>query len=147
MSSPPITDRTYAYFKVTGSGSCDVVEQALGLECTNSWSEGDIRPQNGRPYKFMSWKLESGLDDTHDLREHIECLFEILIPLEPKLVELSENYELTLQCVGYFHPTGHGIHFTKSTAQKIASLCLSVDADFYYIDDHGHDLDFNAQKI
>lgn len=143
MASPPITDRTYAYFAVTGKGSCAPISEALGLECTNSWSEGDIRSRDGRPYKHMRWSLESGLDDTHSIDEHIKKLLSVLTPLKQKLASLSESYELTLQCVGYFHPSGHGIHFSQPTVEQIASLSLCIDADFYYVSDNGHDLDYH----
>ena len=142
MASPPITARTYAYFTVTGAGSCTVIGEALGLECTNSWSEGDLNQRRGNPYTFMRWSLESGLDDTHPIDEHIEKLFSILFPLKEQLEKLSEKYELVIQCVGYFHPSGHGVHFSKNTIQRAAQMYLCIDADFYYVSDYGHDLDF-----
>lgn len=91
----------------------------------------------------MRWSLESGLDDTHPIDEHIENLFSMLLPLKKQLEKLSEKYELTIQCVGYFHPSSHGIHFSKSTIQQAAEMHLSLDADFYYVDDYGHDLDYH----
>lgn len=143
MASPPLTDREYAYFKITGEGDCSVISKTLGISSTNEWSEGDISPRNGRPYKFMSWKLESGLDDTNPLNEHIEKLFSKLQPLEKELNVLSANYELCIQCVGYFHPSSHGIHLDKLVIQKASKLGVSVDMDFYYISDNGHDLDYH----
>jgi len=143
MASPPLTDREYAYFKITGKGDSSVVSKALSVSPTNEWSEGDISPRNGSPYKFMSWQLESGLDDTFPLNEHIEKLFSILLPLESELNELSGNYELCIQCVGYYHPSGHGVHLDKSTIQKASKIGASVDMDFYYTSDYGHDLDYH----
>ncbi len=83
------------------------------------------------------------MDDTHPIDEHIEKLLSVLTPLKKELASLSKSYELTLQCVGYFHPSGHGIHFPKSTVEQIANLALCIDADFYYVSDYGHDLDYH----
>jgi hypothetical protein len=43
----------------------------MEISPTNEWSEGDINPRTGKPYKFMSWQLESGLDDTYPIEEHL----------------------------------------------------------------------------
>ena len=142
MASPPITNRVYAYFSVTGKGSYTPVSEALDLKCTNAWAEGDISPKTGKPHRFMRWSLESGLDDTHSLNDHVEKLLSMLSPFEEELRHLSMSYQLTLQCVGYFHPSGHGVHFSKEVIAQAANLSLCIDADFYYIDDHGHDLDW-----
>lgn len=90
----------------------------------------------------MSWKYESGLDDTYSIEEHIKELFKVLEPLEETLVALRDKYELCIQCVGYFPASGHGINLNYETISKAASLGLSFDYDFYYVDDHGHDLDY-----
>lgn len=143
MASPPLTNREYAYFRVTGEGDCSVVSEKLKISPTNQWSEGDISPRTEKPYKFMSWQLESGLDDTRPLDEHINKLFAILEPFEKELNELGHKYDLCIQGVGYFPPSGHGIHLDKNMIQKSANLGVSVDMDFYYIGDNGHDLDYH----
>ncbi|MCV6637522.1 DUF4279 domain-containing protein [Candidatus Albibeggiatoa sp. nov. NOAA] len=143
MASPPLTNREYAYFRIIGQGDHSIISKKLNISSTNEWSAGDINPRTKRAYKFTSWQLESGLDDTHSIDEHFEKLFSILQPLEAELNELSASYDLYLQCVGYFPPSGHGIHLDKAIIQKAAKLGLSIDMDFYYVDDHGHDLDYH----
>ena len=142
MASPPLTNREYAYFQVSGHGSHMSFTNEIGIDPTTCWSEGDINPRTQRPYKFMAWHLESGLDDTHSIEEHIARLFEKLIPLETKLNKLSNNYELCIQCVGYFPSVVHGIHIDKQMISVAHKLALTFDYDFYYIDDNGHDLDY-----
>ena len=142
LTSPPLTNREYAYFKVTGQGSHEEFSNAIGLESTNQWSEGDLNPRNKLPRKFMNWNLESGLDDTHDIDEHISALILVLAPLKSILLVLGEKYDLCIQCVGYYPVSGHGIHLDKAIVKKAADLGLSFDYDFYYIDDNGHDLDY-----
>ena len=143
MTSPPLTTREYAYFKIVGKGDHSVVTQKLGIEPTNEWSEGDLNPRNNMPRKFMHWQFESGFDDTHPIEEHLNKLFAVLEPLKSSLLELNQNYDLYLQCVGYFPPSGHGIHLDHQMVVKAAELGLAFDLDFYYVSDHGHDLDYH----
>ena len=81
MASPPLTNREYAYFKIIGKGSSLGISEKLGLEPTNQENEGDINPRTKRPNKFMVWRYESGLNDTHDLEEHIQVILNNLEPL------------------------------------------------------------------
>ena len=142
MASPPLTNREYAYFTVRGKGSHLFVSKKLGVESTNEWSEGDINPHNNRSRRFMAWNLESGLDDTHPIEEHIEKILILIEPLKDKLDELTQGYDLTIQCVGYFAGTGHGLHLNRETIKRISGLSVAIDYDYYFIDDHGHDLDY-----
>ncbi len=143
MASPPITDREYVYFKIMGdSGAHIEITDLLKLEPTNAWNKGDINIKNNKPRKFTSWQLESGLNDTHPIQEHLDALFKILVPLQCELLNLSKKFDICFQCVGYFHPSGHGIHLDKSTVQKASAFAASFDMDFYYISDNGHDLDY-----
>lgn len=143
MTSPPLTNREYAYFRVTGKGNHEPFSKTIGIEATNQWSEGDINPRTNQPRKFMNWNLESGLDDTHKIEEHIPALFSILEPLKDKLAKLGDEYDFCIQCVGYFPSSAHGLHLDEATIRKAADLGLCVDYDFYYVDDNGHDLDYH----
>lgn len=90
----------------------------------------------------MSWRLCSGLDDMRPLDEHIKHLF-LLLKMKNKAEKLRQlwvEYDLTLQCVGYFAPSGHGVHFSRETIRQAAQLGLAFDLDFYYMDDHGHEI-------
>jgi hypothetical protein len=143
LASPPLTNREYAYFSVGGNGSSQFVTSILKIEPTNQWSQGELNPRNNLPRKFMSWNLESGLNDTHPIEEHIEKLLEILAPLENELAKLSKDYEVYIQCVGYFPASGHGLNVSRSLIEKLHRLSLSLDYDFYFVEDYGHDLDYH----
>jgi hypothetical protein len=143
LASPPLTDRTYAYFAITGSGKTDPVKALLPLEPVNSWSEGDKHWLNGKTFKHMSCKYESGLDDRDPLDEHIEVLLDMLQPYKWQLLHLAKNYDLTIHCVGYYPASGHGLHLDKDVVARAAELGLCFDLDFYYTEDNGHDLDFH----
>ena len=86
----------------------------------------------------MTWRLSSALDDTQPLNMHIQNLFLYLHPKVDALRLLWADYDLTLQCVGYFPPSGHGLHFDREQIRQAAQLGLAFDLDFYYVDDYGH---------
>ena len=142
MASPPLTNREYAYFTVTGKGDSSLISSILKIESTKNWSEGENNPRNNTPRKFMRWNLESGLDDTQSIDLHIEKLLSVLEPLALELAELSTKYEVYIQCVGYFPPPSHGLHLDRKVIERISRLSVSLDYDFYFVSDNGHDLDY-----
>jgi len=142
VASPPLTNREYAYLAVNGKGDSQLVTSILKIDPTNQWSEGEINPRNNKPRKFMCWNLTSGLDDTHAIEEHIGKLLEIIEPLKEELATLNKNYKVFIQCVGYFPPSGHGLHIDHKLIEKLYRLSLALDYDFYFVDDYGHDLDY-----
>ena len=140
MTSPPLTTREYAYFNVTGPSTHEEVSALLGLRPSEAWNVGDANPRNGKLRKFMSWRMNSGLDDTKPLAEHISTLLLWLQPKASDLRQLWVEHNLTLQCVGYFPPSGHGMHFDREQVRQAAQLGLALDLDFYYVDDHEHEI-------
>ncbi len=132
---PPLTNREYAYVSISGLGQHEVITTALGLQPSNAWNVGDVNPRNGKPRKNMRWELHSGLDDTHSLREHIDELLLMLGTKELAVRALWVEYDLTLQCVGYFLPMGHGAHLDREVVRQAAGLGLAFDLDFYFVED------------
>lgn len=63
--------------------------------------------------------------------------------IQDKLLVLSKTFDICIQCVGYFPPSGHGIHLDKSMILRASNYGASFDLDFYYVSDNGHDLDYN----
>jgi len=140
MTAPPLTYREYAYFSVSGPGTHEDVTKALGVKPTECWNVGDICARTGQPRRFMAWRLSSGLDDTSPLASHIEQLLLVLCTRADEIRGLWTDYDLTLQCVGYFPETGHGAHFNREVLRQLANLGLALDLDFYHVSDHGHEL-------
>lgn len=140
MTSPPLTNREYAYFHVSGPGTHEAITERIGIKPSEAWNVGDINPRNGQSRKFMSWRLSSYKDDTRPLSEHIESLLLYLHPRADALRALWVDYDLILVCVGYFPPSGHGMHFNREQVRQAAQLGLALDLDFYYVDDHEHEL-------
>ncbi|MES2297044.1 MAG: DUF4279 domain-containing protein [Pseudomonadota bacterium] len=141
MTSPPLTTREYAYFHVRGPGTHEEVSKVLEMKPSEAWNAGDINPRNGKARKVMSWKLESGLDDTMALDAHINEIFSKLRTKSNLVRQLWLDFDLTLVCVGYFPPRGgHGMHFNREHIRHAAQLGMAFDLDFYYVDDHEHEL-------
>jgi hypothetical protein len=138
MTSPPLTTREYAYIHITGPGTHENVTEVIGIEPSEAWNVGDTNGRNGKSRKYMSWRLSSGLDDTQPLDLHIENIFLRLNAKADALRLLWVDYELTLQCVGYFPASGHGVHFNRDQIRHAAQLGLAFDLDFYYVDDYEH---------
>ena len=139
MTSPPLTDREYAYFFVAGPGTHESVTDILGLQPSEAWNVGDRSEQTGRVQKFMQWRLNSGLDDTAPLKDHIEALLLFLLPREEQLRKLWLDYDLFIQGVGHYAPSGHGVHLNREVVRQAARLGVAFDLDFYFFDDHDQD--------
>lgn len=132
-----MTRREFAYLRITGLGSHEAVTERLGLKPSDAWNAGDINPRSGQPRKFMLWKLYSGLDDSRSLDDHISSLFLVVRRKAMELRELWVDHDLTLQCVGYYPPTGgSGMHFDREVVRQAAQLGLAIDCDHYFVDDH-----------
>jgi hypothetical protein len=80
--------------------------------------------------------IGSGLDDTNALDEHLRELFAILSTRHEAIRSLWVDYDLTLQCVGYFKYGSHGFHLSREHVRKAAQLGLSLDLDFYFVGGH-----------
>lgn len=138
MSSPPLTDREYAYFAVSGPGTHESITEILRYEPSQAWNPGD-RSDTGRIQNGMRWCLDSGFDDKEPLERHIDALLSYLEQREEELKNLWLEYDLIIQCVGYYPASGHGAHLNREVVRRGARLGLAFDLDFYYVDDFGHD--------
>jgi len=87
----------------------------------------------------MRWRLDSGLDDKEPLERHIDALLSYMEQREEELKSLWLEYDLFIQCVGYYPPSGHGAHLNREVIRRAARLGLAFDLDFYYVDDFEHD--------
>lgn len=129
-----LTSREYAYFVVTGPGRHEDVTKALDLTPSEAWNAGDTNPRNGRPRRSMKWTLKSDLDDTRSLRDHLDALFTVLATRSNELRALWVDYDLVVQCVGYFPSWTHGAHLDREIVRQAAQLGVAFDFEFYFID-------------
>jgi hypothetical protein len=139
MTSSQLTRRTYAYVRITGRGRHEDITSILGMQPTEAWNVDDINSRHGRPRKFMAWEFRSGLDDTHELEEHIRALLLWFDVKAEDLRRLWVDYDITLQCVGYFPAScGSGVHFDREVVRRAAALGMAIDLDHYFLEDFGH---------
>ena len=56
----PVETDAYAYLRIIGSGSVDLISKQMRLEPDAGWSEGDPRSRGRGNYTFSNWELLSG---------------------------------------------------------------------------------------
>lgn len=129
------TDREYAYVAIQGPSTHEDITQQLGIQPTEFGNVGDLNPRTGRPYRFVTWIVQSGLDDTHSLDEHINALLLTFARVERQLRELWVEHDIVLCCVGrYPSHQGSGFNLDREQLRRAACLGFSVDFDFYFVD-------------
>ena len=140
MSSPPLTNREYAYLCVVGNGTHEEVTKILGIQPSQAWNPGEKSDQTGRIQKFMRWRKDSYLEDTEPIEKHLDSIFQLLHGKHKEVQELFfKGYDAYIQCVGYYPPSGHGTHLTRDIIREAGKMNLAIDLDYYYIDSNGHD--------
>jgi hypothetical protein len=105
MPSPPDTNREYAYFRAVGIFDPADITKAIGLEPTECWSLGDefVRRGHTLTRRGSCWKLDSGLDDTNPLGQHVDALLRKLTPRRAGVLEAAPMAKLQIVCVGYYY--------------------------------------------
>lgn len=105
MSSPPETDREYAYFRAIGSFNPEDVTKALSIEPNESWSTGDKFERRGHVFRRRgsNWKLDSGHLDTEELELHISTLLNKLRRHRNGLLHISTFAQIQFVCVGHYY--------------------------------------------
>ena len=148
MSSPPETDREYAYFRVTGMGDAGAIDKAMNLSGAEYWNVGDEYERRSRVFKRKSsaWHLDSGFQDTDDLDKHIEALLELLKTKADILNTIKAEYRLQIVCVSFVYQSfSYELPFNL---QKIATdLGISFWFDSYSFGDlHEEIMELRGQQ-
>ena len=126
-----MTDRELAYFSVTGPGRHEDITQRLELKPSAAWNSGELNAR-GQPRHEMTWRLDSGLEESEPMERHIDTLLLYLAPRSGSLRELWLDYTLTLQCVGRYS-SSHGVHLDRERVRQLAALGIAVDLDLYVV--------------
>lgn len=120
----------YAYFAVSGDFDPGSITRRVGLAPTDSWRKGDIH-RRGYERKFSQWSLRSRLDKSDCLEDHIADVLAQLNQNAAAFQELSRDFEVHMQLVGYFHEGYPGLRFSSEIVAALAKFGVSVDLDFY----------------
>ncbi len=141
MTSPPTTDREYAYFRATGTDNVSEISKKLGLEPDEAWNVGDNFERRGHQFKRRtgSWEIGSGLDDQLDLDAHIDALLWKLTKHQPALLEIGTRFKTQIVCVSY-NWQSFSWELTLEHQKSAASLGISFLIDAYSYGDHHEEM-------
>jgi hypothetical protein len=105
MTSPPETDREYAYFQAVGVDDPKEISSALQMEPDSICKVGDEFERRGRTFqrRASSWRLDSGLTDRDPLSEHLKTLLWSLEPKRDALFLIREKFKTQFVCVGFYY--------------------------------------------
>ncbi len=141
MASPTQTDRQYAYFRAEGTDEPSWVSSRLDLTPDRCWCLGEPYERNGKVFTRRSsvWALDSGLDDTQPLNDHIETLLKRLEPHRNAVLGTGTRFRTQIVCVAYcFESFNWELSFH---AQRLATaLGISFVIDSYSLGDYHEEI-------
>ena len=129
---PPTRPNEFiAYFTITGDFDPAEITEQVGCEPTDCWKKGDLNETTHMERKFSRWSVESRLEKTEPIVEHIRDVLKQLEPHINKVNELPATMIRHMQTVAYFHSNSPWFHFDEDVVAGCAALNLSIDCDFY----------------
>ena len=127
----------YAYLRITGSDSVDLITKEIGLKPDDGWSEGEPRRRGHGNYTCTSWALHSGEKKGRPLDSHIRALWRRIEPHGDRLIQLGPEYSRYLVCTAWFPTRDSQFTIAAGHFSTIAYYRLEIDFDFYFRDDFG----------
>jgi hypothetical protein len=127
----------YAYLRITGSGSVNLISNQMGLKPDAGWSEGDPRSRDRGPYKFSNWELHSGEEKGLSLDTHLRSLWKRIEPYKERLIPLGPEFSRYLVCVAWFPSRDAEFKIAAGHFSTAAYYRLNADFDPYFMDDFG----------
>lgn len=122
---------TYAYFWVRGFEQPSEISERLGLLPSNAWQKGEPG-KYGQKMNNSGWEFRSPLPkDEVFLDAHISALINVLESKKGEIGALQRQYEVGINCVGYYKIANPGFHLDSTLIKKCADLNLSIDFDLY----------------
>ncbi|MFE1746281.1 DUF4279 domain-containing protein [Coleofasciculus sp. H7-2] len=124
-----------AAFTLTGFDfNPEEITAKVGIIPTKIWKVGDlIHPKAGIRRKRNGWSLESKLEKSAELEDHIKSVLEQIQPGWLPMVEISSRYEAEIDCVVYVRGQVPAIHFDKDIVEQAAKLNAEIDVDLYVL--------------
>ena len=125
---------TYAYFWVSDF-DCEPEEisSILGLQPTRILKKGAlISEKSTKRRNFNSWEYNSILPRTEVFQDsHIKNILEVIYQKKHEILKLGTEYEVGINCVGYYSNVNPGFHISAELITQCAELNLSIDFDLY----------------
>jgi hypothetical protein len=127
----------YAYLRITGPDSVDLITRQMGIEPDEGWSEGDPRRRGHGNYTGTSWALHSGAKKGLPLDTHIRALWRRVEPYGERLIQLGPEYSRYLVCTAGFPSKDSEFKIAAGHFSTAAYYRLEIDFDFYFLDNFG----------
>lgn len=135
----PVETEAYAYLRVSGTGSVDLISEQMGLKPEDGWSEGDSRPRGLGPYKTSCWKFHSGEKKGLPLDAHLRSLWKRIEPYKERLISLGPEFSRHLVCVAWFPTRDAELKIAAGHFSTSDYYQLDLDFDFYFEDGFGNE--------
>jgi hypothetical protein len=123
----------YAYLTVVGDFRPESVTAKLGLEPSEAWKKGDRNERTHLERKFSRWSIESRLERSASLEDHVRDVLEQVLPNADQIRQVTTEYKVWVQLVGFFHNNYPGFGMDRELISGLAQLNVGVDCDFYYL--------------
>jgi hypothetical protein len=133
----PVETESYAYLRVTGSGTVDLISKQMGLKPDDGWSEGDLSPRRRGTYTFANWKLQSGEKKGLSIDTHLRSLWKRIEPYGERLISLGPEFSRYLVCTAWFPTRDTQFIIAAGHFSTAAYYRLELDFDFYFMDESG----------
>ena len=122
-----------AYFTLVGDFDPANISARLGLEPTCAWKKGEINERTQRERNHSRWCLDSRLEKTKALEDHVVDVLDQLRPIASAVEEIRAEIDGGIQLVAYFYTDYPGFSLDDSVLLQLGKLKLGVDCDFYYL--------------
>lgn len=141
MSSPPETDREYAYFRAVGTEDPSFVSNLIQLEPNEVWKLGDSFERRGHKFirRSSQWKLDSGLTDQDVLSDHLSALLRRLEPQHDGLLRVKEKFKTQFVCVGFYYQS-FSWEMDFDLQRRATALGIEFWFDTYSFGDHHEEM-------
>jgi hypothetical protein len=134
-----MSNSTYAYYTVVGSGDHNRITETLGVEPSSAFTEGTPIPGRSGKYGATKWRIDSAINrdcPLHEcLEEHVENVVSQVERIKDKLNLLSPDYEKYIQCVAYYEGCNLGLWLSSDLLKRIAALSIGLEFDLYSLPD------------
>ncbi|MGV0025828.1 DUF4279 domain-containing protein [Phormidesmis priestleyi] len=134
-----MTSEISASFTLTGLDfEPEEITAKTGITPTKTWVKGDlIHPKAKIQQEHNGWSLQSKLEKSADLQDHVQSVLEQLKPGWRSLIEICSHHFAEIDCVIYTSGQIPAIHFDKAIVEQISKLNAEIDVDLYILLEQG----------
>ncbi len=131
--------KIFVAFMLMGFESApEEITEKVGITPSETWKTGDfVTKKSVMRHQSNGWQLNSQLEKTAELEDHIQSVLEQLKPSWQSFIEISIDCYVEISCAIYLYSDNQlpAIHFNKEIVQQIAELNADIDIDLYNLTD------------